>query len=153
MIQLLVVVVHLNFLSPNFLQEKGKKKNQQHCDAKRKENNSIQTFSRLEVYVMNSKSSGIRVEAAVLFEVITKTFSQSPRFSSTLLDVSRRNILYRHRFAPENETKIQLQRKSRKRREKREMMRLKKLKKSTENILQKKKFQKTQMKRKKDVTR
>lgn len=94
MIQLLVVVVHLNFLSPNFLQEKGKKKNQQHCDAKRKENNSIQTFSRLEVYVMNSKSSGIRVEAAVLFEVITKTFSQSSRFSSTLLDVSRREIYF-----------------------------------------------------------
>lgn len=80
MIQLLVVVVVSEFPSEEF----PVKKKEKHCNAKRKENNSIATFSRLAVYVMNSKSSGIRVEAAVLLEVITKTFSQSSRFSSSL---------------------------------------------------------------------
>ena len=86
MIQLLVVVVVVvsEFPSEEFPMKKDTKKKEKHCNAKRKENNSIATFSRLAVYVMNSKSSGIRVEAAVLLEVITKTFSQSSRFSSSL---------------------------------------------------------------------
>lgn len=128
MIQLLVVVVvvHLNFFSPNFLPRNGweEEATTLWCKTKREQFDSNIFTSRSVCHEFEVKWNK-SWSCCSFWSHHQNVFTVFSFFFYTVRCVEERNILYHHRFAPENETKIQLQRKSRKRREKREMMRLK----------------------------